>query len=322
MTPPRVLRIGTRGSLLARVQAESVARALIRQGQSVELVEIETAGDRRRDEPFSAIGAGAFVGEIEKALLDGRTDLAVHSYKDLPSRNEAELTVAAVPAREDPADVLLLRAGAFDPDAGLLPARGGSRIGTSSARRGALVQRLRPDLVVEPIRGNVPTRLARLEAGELEGLLLAAAGLRRLDRAARREGAASVVGEGLVEHRLDPERFVPAPSQGALAVQVRAERHDVVRVVAALDDHATRVPVSAERALLRIVEGNCDVPFGAFYRRVVEPTSSLGGVRKSLEMHAFIVHDQEFKAARARGADPRALAQRTARLLFEEEAEP
>jgi len=315
VTQQPVLRIGTRGSQLARTQAESVARALTRQGQHVELEIVETGGDRRADEPFSAIGSGAFVMELERALVERRVDVAVHSYKDLPSGGEPALTVAAVPAREDAADVLLLRPEAHDPSAGLLHVKEGSVIGTSSTRREALVHRLRPDLRVEPLRGNVPTRVSRLERGDFDAVILASAGLIRLDRAARRDGEPRVARDGLVERRLDPEEFVPAPSQGALAVQVLADRHDVVRVVAAIDEHATREPVSAERALLEIVEGDCRIPFGAFCRRVVAPTSTLGQVQSCLEMHAFIVRDGEFRSAWARAADPLRLARRIAEQL-------
>ena len=258
------LRLGSRGSQLALRQSGSVADRLRAGGHQVEVVKISTRGDRHRDLAFEHIGApGVFVRELESALSGGRVDLVVHSYKDLPSASAPELTVAAVPERLDAADLLLVRPGALDQAAeGILPLADGARVGTASARRRALVLDLRPDLDVAHLRGNVPTRVDRLRAGGYDAILLAAAGLRRL-------GEDLDLG-GLVDLRLDPAIFVPSPSQGALAVQVRAADRgrdgEIHRAVAALDDPAVRRVVAAERRLQALLEGGCQIAFGAWCR--------------------------------------------------------
>ncbi len=254
------LRIGARGSALARAQAEDIARRLESLGHTTELTWIFTEGDRVSDRAFTDVGAyGVFVREIEAALLDGRIDIAVHSYKDLPSRSPEGLVVAAVPEREDPADVLFIRPDAGDPAGSPVPIRHGARVGTSAARRQAFLRALRPDLEVGLLRGNVPTRIKALVDGRFDAIVLAAAGVARLARTVHR-----VVPDDIVQARLDPAMFVPAPSQGALALQVRTDATAIRDVVAAIDDAPTSRVVRAERAALALAEGGCTLPFGAW----------------------------------------------------------
>ncbi|MEM9599293.1 MAG: hydroxymethylbilane synthase [Acidobacteriota bacterium] len=303
------LRLGTRGSLLARTQSGWVGQALIAAGHEVETVVVETRGDQQRDRPFAAIGApGVFVRELERALEDRRVDLVVHSYKDLPSASPEGLVIAAVPERLDSADRLLARPGAIDLDgaAGPLPLVRGARLGTASARRQALVLDLRPDLEVALLRGNVPTRLAKLVSGEYDAILLAAAGLDRLDR------AGGDPRHGVVEMRLDPSVFVPAPSQGALAVQVRdgddGDDGAIRRAVSALDDAGAHRCVRAERRLLERVEGGCNVPFGAWCRADAEGRLQLDAI--------FGEGDGVLRRASGQGDDPVALADALAPALL------
>lgn len=257
------VRIGARRSRLARTQAAGVAAALAERGCRSEIVPIETAGDRSPLASFGTIGAeGVFVRDIEESLLSGRIDVAVHSFKDLPSRAPAPLVVAAVPPRGDAADVLVLRRAAFRPGEPELPVRPQGTLGTASARRTAWIRALRPDLAVRHVRGNVPTRIGRV--GEnLDGVVLAAAGVDRL-RESPLPDAADPVPADLVVHRLGPERFVPAPAQGALAVQCRRDDRRVREVAGSLDHAPSRERVEAERSLLARVEGGCETAFGAW----------------------------------------------------------
>jgi hydroxymethylbilane synthase len=290
------LRLGTRGSALALAQSGAVARALEGLGAEVELVRIETAGDADQIRPFAQIGEpGVFVRALEHALCEERIDLAVHSYKDLPSSSPAELLVAAAPERADPRDRLLVRADAFDPAGGALPLAPGARVGTSSARRAALLLDLRPDLATGLLRGNVDTRLAKVERGEFDAILLAAAGLDRLAA-----GGGARPSPSLRALDLDPACFVPAPAQGALALQVRAADGAACALVARLDHAPTRRAVRAERHLLALVEAGCQAPFGAFAR----PALAGGG----LELFAVLERDGRLLRARAAGDEPETLA--------------
>lgn len=293
------IRIGTRGSRLALTQSRMVARRLQEQGHETELIVIKTAGDLVRDRAFGDIGApGIFVREIEEALLARTADVAVHSYKDLPSRSPGGLVVAAIPERVDPADRMLARPEASDASRGLVPLRDGARIGTASARRRALLAWLRPDVSLELLRGNLPTRVRKVLEGEFDATLLAAAGLTRLDR----EGTADAPGlprEGIVETRLDPERFIPAPSQGAVAIQVRRDDAATFAAVDALDDRDAHRAVRAERALLVKVEGGCMVPFGAWCRALPDGT---------LSMTSFLERGGRMIFAEGTGNDPDDLA--------------
>jgi hydroxymethylbilane synthase len=242
------LRLGTRGSRLALAQAQQAASALaqVLGAGSVEMVEIRTTGDaisERRPTGHLVVGDGKFTGELEQALLDRRIDVAVHSLKDLPTASNPALTLGAILERGDPRDCLLSRhRGGLDG----LPF--GAKIGTTSVRRAAQLAATRVDLVARPVRGNVDTRLRRLEAGEYDALLLAAAGLDRLG---------VPVSE---DDRLSLEVMLPAPGQGALALQVRA---DEVPLVAPLDHGPTTLAVQTERALLRALGGGCMAPLGA-----------------------------------------------------------
>jgi hydroxymethylbilane synthase len=244
----RALRAGTRNSALARAQCEQFARRLTDAGgRPVELVGITTEGDLSSLPVTQLSGTGVFVQAVRAAVLAGTADFAVHSAKDLPTAPAEGLVVAAVPAREDPRDVLVARDGL--PLAGL-PA--GARVGTGSPRRASQLLALRPDLEVVPLRGNVDTRLGKVASGELDGVILAAAGLARLGRAAE---ATEVFG---------PDQMVPAPAQGALAVECRADAREVAALVARLDEGATRAAVTAERAALAKLEGGCTAPVGAY----------------------------------------------------------
>jgi hydroxymethylbilane synthase len=249
-TQAAVLRLATRGSALARVQAALAAAAIQDAGGPVAaLVIVRTGGDRNQTTPIDQMeGQGWFTAEIERALLDGRADIAVHAAKDLPTELAGGLEVAAVLPRADPRDALVSRCGG---DVQSLP--DGATVGSSSARRAALLNMLRPGLRSVPIRGNVDTRLRKLDTGEVDGLLLAAAGLDRL-------GLSERIGE-----RLDPRTFVPAPAQGAIALEVVAGAAASGAAVAA-GDGATELAVGTERALLRALGGGCLLPLGAWAR--------------------------------------------------------
>ncbi len=245
-----VLRLATRGSALARAQAE-LASAAIRAagGPGTELVVVRTEGDRHQSTPIEELsGQGWFTTAIERTLLDGRADVAVHAAKDLPTELAGGLEVAAVLARADARDCVVTRGGG-----GLDALADGATVGSSSARRAALLGDLRPGLRCVPIRGNVDTRLAKLEGGEVDAIIVAVAGLDRL-------GLSDRIGE-----RLDPRRFVPAPAQGAIALEVVTGGAATAAVVAVCDV-STDVAVRTERALLRAMGGGCLLPLGAWAR--------------------------------------------------------
>ena len=262
------LRIGTRGSDLALTQSRAIAALLGARGVETELIVITTSGDRSAAPSFGAIGPqGVFVREIEEALLRREIDCAVHSYKDLPTASPGGLVVAAVPERRDVADWLLCRPGQVDGGDGLLPLRRGARVGTSSARRQSWLRHLRPDLALEPLRGNVPTRIRRLADGDYDAIVLAGAGVDRLNDAGDLLSAHLA---RLDRRRLDPERFVPAPAQGALALQCRDSDAAIRAALGALDAPATRAAVTLERAALALAEGGCDTAFGAHARATAD----------------------------------------------------
>lgn len=248
------IRIGTRGSALAMVQARLAAEAIERAGSEARLVQVETAGDRRA--PDTAWGEGAFVKAIELAMLDGRIDLAVHSAKDVPTDEHPRLAIVAYLPRADARDALVVRHGASG-SLDDLPA--GATVGTDSPRRTAFLLARRPDLRVRPLHGNVDTRLRRLDDGQADVLVLACAGLDRLGRADR------------IAQRIDPDVMPPAPGQGAIALQVRRDDERLKALANAVDDATTRVTVEAERALLRATGGGCRAPVGAY--GAVEGTS-------------------------------------------------
>ncbi|MFT3873972.1 MAG: hydroxymethylbilane synthase [Nocardioides sp.] len=241
------LRLGTRASLLARTQSELVADVIRdRLGRRVELVDVTTEGDRS-SEPLATIGGtGVFVSALRSALRRGEVDLAVHSLKDLPTRPETGIALAAVPLREDPRDAVVARDGLT---LGELPV--GARIGTGSPRRTAQLAALGLGLEIVPVRGNVDTRLRKVADGELDAVVLARAGLARLGRVDQ------------ITESLDPLQMLPAPGQGALAVECSADDADLVALLGTLDDPASRAAVEAERAVLATLEAGCSAPVGA-----------------------------------------------------------
>ena len=249
MSRAATLRIGTRASALALWQAREVAARIAAQPDSpaVELVHIRTSGDQQTERPLWQVrGQAFFTREIDRALLAEEVDIAVHSLKDLPTQLDAGLELAALLPRADPRDALVSLRGAT---LAALPA--GARIGTSSLRRRAFLARLRPDAMLLELRGNVPTRIERLQHGEYDAIVLAAAGLVRL---------------GLAQHvteYLPAESFPPAVSQGVIGVCARSGDEATLRWLAALDERDARLAASAERALLRRLEGGCQVPLGA-----------------------------------------------------------
>lgn len=254
------LRIGTRGSALAMAQARWVADRLREHGLMVELETIATRGDAAQQGPVATLGGdGVFVRELERALLEDRIDAAVHSLKDLPTAETPGLVLAAVPRRAMAFDVLVGRAAPRISD--LAP---GAVVGTSSIRREVQVRLLRPDLVIRPIRGNVDTRLRRLDAGDYDALVLAGAGLERLGLGGR------------ITEVLEPDRFWPAVSQGALAVQVRAGDAATRAAVEHLDHAASHEAVRAERACLAALAGGCLAPIGGWARAGGDGALSLG----------------------------------------------
>lgn len=243
------LRIGTRASALALWQARHVEGLIgaLSGNPGVELVPIMTTGDLQTEVPLWAVrGRAFFTKELDRALLEQRIDLAVHSLKDLPTELEPGLALVAVLPREDPCDALVSHSG--QPLAQLPP---GARIGTSSLRRRAFLARARPDLQLHELRGNVPTRLQRLQRGDYNAIVLAAAGLMRLGLEQR------------ITQRLAVEEFPPAVSQGAIGVCARAHDARTARWVAQLDDPQTRLVTTAERTLLHCIEGGCQIPLGA-----------------------------------------------------------
>lgn len=292
------VRVGTRGSSLARIQTGGIVRQLVSLGLEAEEVIIETLGDRDRESRFAEFGgAGVFVREIEEALLDGRIDAAVHSYKDLPSGGPEQLVVAAVPERLDPADHLLVRADALAADRGRLPLPEGARVGTSSARRRALLLHERDDLQVDPLRGNVDTRIRKLVEGRYEAIVLAGAGLQRLRQG---DALADLRQQGVEEVRLAPEWFVPAPAQGALAIQTRRDDTGLQDVLRPLQVDAAARSLIGERRLLARVEGNCDLPFGAWCCREADAFS----------LSFALGDDERLVVGQLRGDEPRLLADR------------
>ncbi len=243
MTAVGTLRVGTRASLLARTQTGLVTDALGATPTTV--ITISTEGDRSSAALAQIGGTGVFVSALREALLAGSIDVAVHSYKDLPTLPAPGIALAAVPLRDDPRDALVARDGLT---LGELPE--GSRVGTGSPRRAAQIRALGMGLEIVPIRGNVDSRLAQVTSGALDAVVLAYAGLRRLGRAA------------LVTEVLDPLQVLPAPAQGALAVECRADDFATLEKLAPLDDPDTRAAVQSERALLTALEAGCSSPIG------------------------------------------------------------
>jgi hydroxymethylbilane synthase len=285
------VRIATRGSALALAQAGTVARAV---GEALacttELVPIVTSGDRLAEAKLAQIGGkGLFVKELEEALLDGRADLAVHSAKDLPAALPPGLVLAAFPPRGDPRDALIGRAAG----ARLAALPPGARVGTGSARRGSQLLALRPDLVQVPLRGNVDTRLRRLEERGLDAIVLACAGLERLGRA------------DVIHERIDPALLLPAVGQGTLALETRAGDPLAGALRATLDDPATRACLVAERAFLRALEGDCNVPLAAYAEPLAGGRLRLRALVASPDGRALVRGETEAPVADAEAAGSR-----------------
>jgi hydroxymethylbilane synthase len=247
---PRRLTIATRESALALWQAEHVRAQITAHhpGTSVDLLGVTTQGDRIVDRPLASIGGkGLFIKELESALREGRADVAVHSLKDVPMEMPEGFVLAAISAREDPRDALV---STRHESLGAMPP--GTVVGTSSLRREAQLRERHPSLVVEPLRGNVHTRLRKLDEGEYGAIILAAAGLKRLGLGTR------------IRALLDPDDSLPAPGQGALAIECRADRFDLVSALAPLADGATTLATAAERAFSRALGGSCHTPLAAY----------------------------------------------------------
>ena len=280
------LRIGSRGSQLALWQANHIAAQLRQRSHEVEIKIIHTTGDKITDVALPKVGAkGMFTKEIEEALAAGSTDLAVHSLKDLPTELSEQFEIAAILAREDPRDALCSK-NYYSIEG--LPK--GARVGTSSLRREAQLKAIRPDLVVHPLRGNVDTRLRKLEAGEYDAIILAAAGLRRLGRT------------DLIRQIIPVEIMCPAAGQGALAIEIRAGDDAVRDLLSFLDDKVSRAETDCERALLKKLGGGCQVPIGA--RAKLQ-----GGI---LHLEAVVASPDGTSLLResATGSDPSALGEK------------
>lgn len=297
------LRIGTRSSLLAQTQTQWVANQLASKGIHVELQVVETKGDMQRDTPITKIGGdGVFVRELEQALLDHRIDIAVHSMKDLPTAETPGLVIPCVPQRATPYDVFV---GRTKPTLQELPS--GSVVGTSSIRRVVQLKGLRKDLVIQPIRGNVDTRLKKLDSGKYDGLILAGAGLERLDLADR------------ITQFLKPPLFAPAIAQGALAVQTREDDRFVRERILPISHEATHESVLAERACLQTLAGGCLAPIAGWGRK---------DSNNNVSLDAWVFEDcgEEIVSIHASGiADPstespRQLGERVATSLIDKGA--
>jgi hydroxymethylbilane synthase len=291
---PETLLIGSRKSPLARSQAEWVARLVSAAWPKLQVrnVWMDTEGDRKRDVPLPAIGGkGLFTAELEAAILDGEIDIAVHSLKDLPTDLPSGLALLAVPEREDPSDVLVSKQGLS-----LSELQDGARVGTSSLRRRALLLDARPDCRPLDVRGNVDTRLAKLERGDYEAILLAAAGLKRLGKLSR------------TMQSLEAPAWLPAPGQGALGIEGRADDERVHGLLDAIEDQRARAETDCERSVLAALGGGCQVPIGALALRRGD----------NLTLHAAVLSEDGSQAVRAstRGSVDDAVG--LGRLLAEE----
>jgi len=305
------LRIGSRGSQLALWQAHHIAALLRAQGHVVEIEIVKTTGDRLQEIAFAQVGSkGMFTKEIEEALAEGRVDLAVHSLKDLPTELPEPFTLAATPPRADPRDVFVSVRFA---NLSALPL--GARVGTSSQRRRAQLKALRPDIEAVEFRGNVDTRLRKLAEGQVDAILLAAAGLDRLEKTE------------WVRERLEPRDFCPAAGQGSLGIETRKCDAATIAAVAFLSDPATHFAVTAERAALAALGGGCQVPIGIHCRPRLE--RSLDAWEGEWDEIFAVVADPDTGAAMRvylseprRDPDPAALGRMAAQRLFEAGAGP
>jgi hydroxymethylbilane synthase len=303
------LRIGSRGSQLALWQANHIAGLLRGQGREVEIEIIKTTGDRLQEVTFAQVGSkGMFTKEIEEALAAGRVDLAVHSLKDLPTELPQGFALAATPARVDPRDALV---SVHYTSLATLPQ--GARVGTSSQRRRAELKAVRPDIEAVEFRGNVDTRLRKLGEGQVDAILLAAAGLDRLGRA------------DWLRQRLDPKDFCPAAGQGCLAIETREGDATTLDAVSFLEDPDTRFAVTAERTALAALGGGCQVPIGVYCRPIAEAEAD---GKEWDEIFALVAHSLTGEVVRVHHRAARAengaatLGQLAARELMEKGAGP
>jgi hydroxymethylbilane synthase len=301
-----VLRIGSRGSPLALIQARAVQSGLAAaaglDARRIEIVAIRTTGDAVQDRPLAeAGGKGLFTKEIEQALIAGKIDLAVHSSKDIPTLLPAGLLLAGFLPREDPRDAFISRKAKTLRELGP-----GAVVGTASPRREALVKRLRPDLKVVTLRGNVETRLAKLDAGEVDATILAVAGLKRLGLLAE----ATAI--------LDPDEFLPAVGQGAIGIETRADDANTRALVAKVDDPDTAIALAAERAFLAVLDGSCRTPIGGHAEVSGGKIRFRGVIVKSDGSEAFeVAREGRREAAAEIGADAgRELRQRASADFF------
>jgi hydroxymethylbilane synthase len=301
VNPPNRLVIATRESALALWQARHIAARLeaLYPGMQVELLGMTTQGDRILDVTLNKIGGkGLFVKELETALQEGRADLAVHSMKDVPMRLPEGFAIAAITEREDPRDAFV---STRYPDLDALPA--GAVVGTSSLRREAQLRAAYPALVVKPLRGNVQTRLGKLDAGEYDAIILAAAGLKRLGLGDR------------IRALLSPEQSLPAPGQGALGIEIRADRTDLLAVLAPLNHAETADCVTAERAMSLRLDGSCETPLGGFAEIVDDAFVRLRGFVASPDGSQMLRAESNGSRAAAAG-----LGRQVAELMLSEGA--
>jgi hydroxymethylbilane synthase len=291
------LRIGSRGSELALWQAHHISGLLRAQGHTVELEIIKTTGDKITGVALAKVGTkGMFTKEIEEALVENRVDLAVHSLKDLPTDLAADFEIAAITTRENPRDVFC---SVKFPSIEALPQQ--ANVGTSSLRRQAQLKALRPDLQTHPLRGNVDTRLRKLESGDYDAIILAAAGLNRLGKTQ------------LVRQVISAEVMTPAAGQGALGIEIRSGDSATGALVAFLDDAAARATTTCERALLRKLGGGCQVPIGAFAEAIF--TGAMGG---RIRLHALVARPDGTKVLceTREGDDPARLGEEVGETLL------
>ena len=305
------LRVGSRGSQLALWQANHIAALLRGQGHEVEIEIVKTTGDRLQEVTFAQVGSkGMFTKEIEEALAEGRVDLAVHSLKDLPTELPEPFALAATPPRVDPRDVFV-----SVKYASLANLPQGARVGTSSQRRRAQLKALRHDIEAVEFRGNVDTRLRKLAEGQVDAILLAAAGLDRLEKTE------------WVRERLDPKDFCPAAGQGALGIETRKSDRATIAAVAFLDDAATRFAVTAERAALAALGGGCQVPIGIHCRMRPQPEWATDAI-PFVEIFGVVAAPETgsevriFHSTLRTDCDPVALGRLAAQMLIEAGAGP
>jgi len=270
----RHIRIASRASKLALVQSNYIGELLqnLSRGVEISIVEVSTKGDRNKsDFLYKSESIGFFTSEVENALLDGSADIAVHSLKDLPTTPAPGLIIAAIPKRESPADALV----ASESIASIEDLPAGATVGTSSLRRIAQLKHRRKDLKCVPLRGNVETRISKVLSGQIDAAVVACAGLNRLGLAEK------------ISAILSPQDFIPAPAQGALAVQIRADDSELVELLGQLDDGQTRIAVEAERAVLAALQGGCSIPLGV-YAHILDDTITIDAMISDLQGNEYI----------------------------------